>query len=487
MIKPTNLKNIDLNFHLQHPGRGNEPGDPNAIFQLNGVYHLHYILRHKWNGTHKNPSRKNFPFPHSHSFIHCTSKDMINWKWEETKLQPSFTKHGMFSGTGFVTLDNKPAIIYHGENSKKNFFIISKNNNLSKWENPFPLKGNHAKINFWDPDCFIINKTYYSISGGKNQSLFRSKDLKKWKYLGNFMKHELDNVIKGEDISCPNFFKLKNKWVLLCISHSHGCRYYVGNWDKKKEHFIPERHERMNWPNNSDTKYGLENRDFFAPETLKTHDGRRVMWSWMRMQSIKNFNILSLPREIDISKKGKLFFKPLKELEKLRNNKRILKNLKIKQSSYNFGNFIKKNIVLIKDKSFEMKISLKRIEIKNKRFGFELFSKKGKKGFPIIFQPERKTILVGNTEAPFSIDDIKNQKFLEIIVFVDKFLIEVFVNNVQSVVGSFLNYKINNYISVYSFGSSLFIDSINIWNLKAANSGYKKAKKNTIWKIKEKI
>ena len=134
-----------------------------------------------------------------------------------------------------------------------------------------------------------------------------------------------------------------------------------------------------------------------------------------------------------------------------------------------------------------MKISLKRIEIKNKRFGFELFSKKGKKGFPIIFQPERKTILVGNTEAPFSIDDIKNQKFLEIIVFVDKFLIEVFVNNVQSVVGSFLNYKINNYISVYSFGSSLFIDSINIWNLKAANSGYKKAKKNTIWKIKEKI
>ena len=49
MSKRKNLNDVDLSFHLQHPGRGNEPGDPNAIFYLNGVYHLHYILRHKWN------------------------------------------------------------------------------------------------------------------------------------------------------------------------------------------------------------------------------------------------------------------------------------------------------------------------------------------------------------------------------------------------------------------------------------------------------
>ena len=55
MTKLIKLKNIDLNFHLKHPGRGNEPGDPNAIFHLNGVYHLHYILRHKWNGIKHNP------------------------------------------------------------------------------------------------------------------------------------------------------------------------------------------------------------------------------------------------------------------------------------------------------------------------------------------------------------------------------------------------------------------------------------------------
>ena len=60
----------------------------------------------------------------------------------------------------------------------------------------------------------------------------------------------------------------------------------------------------MNWQNNQDSKYYLENRDFFAPESVKTLDGRRVMWSWMRMQNIKNLNILSIPRELDINKKN---------------------------------------------------------------------------------------------------------------------------------------------------------------------------------------
>ena len=28
------LNKIDLNYHLKHPGKGSEPGDPNAIFYL---------------------------------------------------------------------------------------------------------------------------------------------------------------------------------------------------------------------------------------------------------------------------------------------------------------------------------------------------------------------------------------------------------------------------------------------------------------------
>ena len=40
--------------------------------------------------------------------------------------------------------------------------------------------------------------------------------------------------------------------------------------DFKDEKFLPEHHAMMNW-------WGW---DFFAPESLLTADGRRVMWSW---------------------------------------------------------------------------------------------------------------------------------------------------------------------------------------------------------------
>ena len=82
------------------------------------------------------------------------------------------------------TLDKKPAIIYHGENTKNNYVIIAKNNELSKWNKPLPINKNKFKINFWDPDCFIINNTYYSISGGINPDLFKSKNLIEWEYVG---------------------------------------------------------------------------------------------------------------------------------------------------------------------------------------------------------------------------------------------------------------------------------------------------------------
>ena len=87
----------------------------------------------------------------------------------------------------------------------------------------------------------------------------------------------------GEDTSCANFFKLGDKWMLPCISHVVGCRYYLGDWDAKAEPFVPTKHGRMNWRRAEQSIFGeLPWRvDFFAPESLLTPDGRRVMWAWL--------------------------------------------------------------------------------------------------------------------------------------------------------------------------------------------------------------
>ena len=216
------------------------PGDPNAAFYLDGVYHLHYILRHPWQDKT------------SFSFVHVTSPDMLHWTWQTTKLQPSFTGHGMFSGTGFLTKEGQPAAIYHGQASGRNQIAIAKDRTLSAWEKPYPVEpknadGTEPEMYHWDPDCFLIGDTYYAISGGPNPPLIKSPDLTNWTVVGDFLQHDLPDAAIGEDISCPNFFPLGNRWMLLCISHPFGCRYYLGDWDATAEQFVPETHGRMNW------------------------------------------------------------------------------------------------------------------------------------------------------------------------------------------------------------------------------------------------
>ena len=43
-------------------------------------------------------------------------------------------------------------------------------------------------------------------------------------------------------------FKIGNKWMLLCISHRLGCRYYLG--DFKDEKYLPEFQAMMSWNGN---------------------------------------------------------------------------------------------------------------------------------------------------------------------------------------------------------------------------------------------
>ena len=143
--------------------------------------------------------------------------------------------------------------------------------------------------------------------------------------VGDFLRHNMPDVAFGEDISCSNFFPLGNKWMLLCISHPLGCRYYLGDWDAKAEQFVPQKHGRMNWRRDEQSLYGRPpwRVEFFASESLLTPDGRRVMWVWLATRGMtdgkmNSKTIQSLPRELSLPDDGVLHIKPLSELETLR-------------------------------------------------------------------------------------------------------------------------------------------------------------------------
>ena len=503
-----------LNYHLMHPGGNSKPGDPNLAFCLDGYYHLHYIFSHTWKGN------KSF------SFIHVKSKDMLNWEWLNTKLQPSFTGHGMFSGTGFITKYGKPAAIYcaYKKNNRNTFITIAKDNTLNDWHKPYQIfvkngpKGKNISL-LGDPDCFLIDDTYYaysamsSISNSnipsmttafENVLLCKSKDLVNWEYVGKLFKYDTLDVIKGEDLSCANMFPINDKWMILCISHSMGCRYYIGDWDKKNEQFIPEKHGRMNWPRSSQPLLVPLYRDFFAPESLITKDGRRIMWSWLYTldKKVEYKSIQSLPRELSLCPKGGLLIKPLSELKKLRYDSLIIKNILVPNNSNkikkiatenlhdNLSKSIKyftTNITKLRGESFEINIQINRKEAERRRFGFILFSNNNFEGLTFLFRPESNVISVGETVAPFDISDLPEKENIDIQIFIDKYIIEFFINNRQSVVTSFMDYKNTGCdFNAYTFSGhgdkAMQIKKIQIWKLKSTNKGFYKAMENQIWK-----
>ncbi len=480
----TVAEDLALNFHLMHPGGDSLPGDPNAAIYLDGVYHLHYILAHPWQGKG------------SFSFVHVTSPDMLHWTWQSTKLQPSFTGHGMFSGTGFITKEGKPAAIYHGQGSGKNQIALATDRTLTAWEKPFPLDvrnadGTEAKISDWDPDCFLIGDVYYAISGGEKTPLLKSKDLKTWTHVGDFLRHNLPDVAYGEDISCPNFFPIGNKWMLLCISHPVGCRYYIGDWDVKAEQFVPQTHGRMNWRREEQSLFGtrLWRVDFFAPESLLTSDGRRVMWAWLATLGktdgkMDSRTIQSLPRELSLPANGMLRMKPLRELETLRYDPITLSDITVNDLTKEVLPIAVpagKKIVTLEGDAIELRITIARDQAERKLFGFTLFSDGKGGGLPILFRPENGTLRIGAAEAPFSVADLPKGEEVELRLFIDKYLVEVFVNNRQAMIASFEKYLGKPDLAAFSVGAPITLKKVEIWKLKSTNQGFREAQSKRNW------
>jgi sucrose-6-phosphate hydrolase SacC (GH32 family) len=438
--RPANPPADWLTYHLAHPGPGTAtPGDPNCAFFWKGRYHLHYIYTHQ----------------DGFAFAHVSSTDMVHWKWHPTTLTPTKTGHGMFSGTGFITKDGKPAIIYHGQGSGRNQIAIAQDDNLEQWSKPMALEPkirpdqDGSKIANWDPDAWLDGGNYYALSGGspgsgKPPTLFKSPDLKNWDYLGLFLTKDMPDVQPTEDVSCPNFFKIGNKDMLLCISHTLGCRYYLGDWNN--ERFTPDFHARMNW----------RGWDFFAPESVLTPDGRRVMWAWCNVGHPQS-GIQSLPRELSLPADGMLRIKPLRELAQLRYDEINEVNLTLKNKTAT-------PLKRIAGDAVELKIHF--TPGTATEFGVEVYcDAAGNNGFPIVIEPGGKILRLGDLKVPF---ELKAGEPVDLRVFLDKNIIEVFANDRQAALASHKYAAGNHGIQLISRGGDTVATQLTAWKLKSS-------------------
>ncbi len=424
---PAKLPEHWVTYHLAHPGPGRaEPGDPNAAIYYKVLYHMHYIYRNR------------FGF----CFAHLSSKDMVNWTWHETVLAPPTNGgFGMFSGTAFLTKEGKPAIIYHGEGRDRNVVQIAQDDTLDSWSEPIPVipmgpDGKEADSTNWDPDCWLRDGTYYAISGGRPPELLRSDDLMNWEFLGKLFHDDTDwqafGLDPNEDVSCANMFKIGDKWMLLCISHQMGCRYFLG--DFKDEKYLPTEHHLMNW----------RHTDFFAPESLLAPDGRRVMWAWMTDKLWNDYTgRQSLPREISLPEDGKLRQKPLRELQGLRYDERD-------EGAIDVAAGERRRLEKIEGPTTEISAVFEPTDAN--AYGMYVFCGDVGKEMRIGYLANEKKLVVGQVKAPFELED---DEALELTVYLDKGMVDVFANDRQAVTTGLADGYKRTGIELFSEGDAI--------------------------------
>ena len=209
-------------------------------------------------------------------------------------------------------------------------------------------------------------------------------NLENWTYLGDLLHPEYPSnlgIPKDEDISCGNMFKIGDKWMLLCISHPKGARYYLG--DFKDEKYLPSFHAMMSFGSNQ----------FFAPESVLTQDGRRVMWAWLLNMPIAPTGVQSLPRELELPADGVLRIRPLRELAKLRYDAKSREALTVKDGA----------TVAINEASGDaMELEVTFQSPAAKEFGMDvLCDVNGENGLRVAVMAESKTLQVGNAPGTF--------------------------------------------------------------------------------------
>ena len=210
------MNNTALNYHLMHPGGDSGPGDPNAAFYLDGTYHLHYILAASVEGQAVLLVRARHQYRHA-------ALDMADHQ-TAARLHRSrhVQRHRLYHQGGKTGghlprrgLGPQPDRHRQGPPSCP----AGRSHIPLRCGTPTVLR---EEMRHWDPDCFLIGDTYYAISGGENPPLLKSRDLRTWTNVGPFLQHDMPDVATGEDVSCPNFFPIGGKWMLLCISPPSG-------------------------------------------------------------------------------------------------------------------------------------------------------------------------------------------------------------------------------------------------------------------------
>ena len=472
-------------YHFVAPEGHAMPFDPNGAIYWKGKYHLGYIYQKFRNGKYE------------HVWGHAVSTDLLHWSLypDMLNVKDGDMEKGIFSGGAFLSKEGIPHIMYHGQGASANLVAYATDDDLRIWkkfegnpvlktpaaDDPF---GNSGKYTAWDPEGWYDTKAgcYYQISGGKSPALFKSKDMYAWSYIGKLLDSSRHWLYPSEDVSCPDFFSIGGKSMLLFISHNIGAQYFIGDFANDK--FSIRQHGRMNWPGGT----------FFAPEQLQDDKGRNIIWAWVLERKPKTLpdygwsGIMSLPRVLSLSEKNILQINPPEEIKAIRLNKMEENNIILPPNT--------EKVLKGNGKSVELQIELEGGT--TSPYGVKVFcSPDGKEETAISYDPLKKQLVVNfikssvhapvqmpsnaifgpqmdgfpervsEQSAPF---ELAKGETLKLDIFLDRSIIEVFANGRQCITQVvYPELESSSLIRVFSGNDKAIVKKATCWTMAETN------------------
>ena len=299
--------------------------DPNGLCFWQGRWHLFYQAY---------PPED----PRQH-WGHAVSDDLIHWRDLPLAIYPNPEKHS-FSGATFVEEDRVIAM-YHGTRAGT-MVAVSSDPLLLNWHKVtgrpvIPLrKPGEPPLPYSIFDACIWKKDgiYYALTagtlpegpGGKRiraEFLHRSEDLKNWHYLHPFLEDDQFGLV-GDDGACPYFWPIGDRHILLHFSHMSGGKYLLGDYDKQRDKFVVTA--------GGDFNFGaMGPGGVHAPSAYP--DGKGGVIAIFNMNPGKPTigwdQIMTLPRRLTLLGKDELAIEPVGAIESLRQDHRRIQAMKL--------------------------------------------------------------------------------------------------------------------------------------------------------------
>ena len=464
-------------YHYVNPeGRLN---DPNGLCFWQGRWHMFYQAY---------PPED----PRQH-WGHAVSDDLVHWRDLPLAIYPN-PEEKCFSGSALVEEDRVIAI-YHGIKTGT-MVAVSSDPLLLNWEKVtsgavIPLRKpgeDPLPYNIFDPCIFKRDGTYYALTagtlpdgpGGKRvraEFLHRSKDLASWEYLHPFLEDDQYGLV-GDDGACPYFWPIGDRHILLHFSHMSGGKYLLGDYDTDRDKLVVTA--------GGDFNFGpVSPGGVHAPSACP--DGKGGVIAIFNMNPAKptqGWNqIMTLPRRLTLVAKDRLAIEPAGDIESLRgehahvdamtlpaNEEVVLENVRgnaieiVAQIDPKRAPMIELDVLRCPNREEVTRI----LFFKNRGYGNRDYGRGPVSSLVSIDSSYSSTLPDVALRAPETAGVFldKNEP-IELRVFVDRSVVEVFVNGKQGVaVRVYPGREDSVGVSLRAQGQDATLKSLDAWQMK---------------------